>query len=72
MRPVTVDTNTVDDPRVAEAGRRAGFDLVRTTVTDRELETSGVQMVLPEHEPLYEPFVLERAALASAASDTGG
>jgi len=66
MKSVTVDTNTVDDPRVVEAARQAGFDIVRTTVTDRELESSGIQMALPEHQPLYEPLVLGESRLGFA------
>ena len=67
MKSVTVDTNTVDNARVVEAARRAGFDIVRTTVTDRELESSGIQMALPEHQPLYEPLVLGESRLGFAA-----
>jgi hypothetical protein len=66
MKSVTLDTNTVDDPRVIEAARLAGFDLVRTTVTDRELESSDIQMGLPEHKPVYEPFVLGESRLGFA------
>ena len=67
MKTVTLDTNTVDDPRVVEAARLAGFDLVRTTVTDRELESSGIQTALPERTPVYEPFVLGESRLGFAA-----
>ena len=66
MKWVTVDTNTVDDPRVVEAAQQAGFDIVRTTVTDRELEGSGIQTALPEHEPLYETLVLGESRLGFA------
>jgi hypothetical protein len=66
MKSVTVDTNMVDDPRVVEAAQQAGFDIVRTTVTDRELESWGIQMVLREHQPLYEPPVLGESRLGSA------
>jgi hypothetical protein len=66
MKTVTVDTNTVDDPQLVEAARLAGSDFVRTTVTDRELESSGIQAVLPEHQPLYEPFVLGESRLGFA------
>lgn len=41
----------------------ADFDVVRTTVTDRELECSSVLMALPEHKPLHEPFVLGESCL---------
>jgi hypothetical protein len=66
MKTVTVDTNTVDDPRVVEAARLAGFDLVRTTVTDREMESFGIQTALPQHTPVYEPFVLGESRLGFA------
>lgn len=71
MKTVTLDTNTVDDPRVVEAARLAGFDLVRTTVTDREIESSGVQTALPEHQPVYETFVLDESRLGSAVLGSG-
>jgi hypothetical protein len=66
MKTVTVDTNTVDDPRVLEAARLAGFNLVRTTVTDREMESSGIQSALPQHTLVYEPFVLGESRLGFA------
>ena len=66
MKTVTVDTNTVDDPQVVEAAQQAGFDIVRTTVTDRELEASGIQTTLPAHQPLYEPLVLGESRLGCA------
>src|SRR5262249_4808204 len=56
----------VDDPRVIEAAKQAGFDIVRTTVTDRELEASGIQTALPAHQPLYKPFVLGESRLGFA------
>jgi len=73
MTTVTLDTNTVDDPQVIEAALRAGFDLVRTTVTDRELESSGIQAALPGENAVYEPFVLgeSRLGFAVLGSETG-
>jgi hypothetical protein len=58
MKTVTLDTNTVDDARLVEVARLAGFTVVQTTVTDRELESSGVHSALPDGGRLYEPFVL--------------
>lgn len=66
MKSVTVDTNTVDNRSVVKAAQRAGFEIVRTTITDRELEASGIQMALPEHQPLYEPLVLGESRLGFA------
>ena len=66
MKTVTLDTNSVDDARVVEAARLAGFAVVQTTVTDRELESSAVQTALPEGERLYEPFVLGESRLGFA------
>lgn len=67
MKTVTLDTNTVDDAELVEAARLAGFDVVQTTVTDRELESSGVQSALAEGGRLYEPFVLGESRLGFAA-----
>lgn len=74
MKSVTVDTNSVDDFRVVEAARQAGFAIVRTTVTDREIEASGIIPVLPAHQPLYEPLVLGEGRLGFAVmgSDADG
>ena len=63
---VTLDTNTVDDRRVVEAARLAGFDLAHTTVTDRELESSGVQVTF-ENNRVVEPFVMGESAIGVAA-----
>lgn len=71
MKTVTLDTNTVDDARVVEAARLAGFAVVQTTVTDRELESSGVQTALPEGGRLYEPFVLGESRLGFAVLGSG-
>lgn len=66
MKTVTLDTNTVDDARLIEAAGLAGFVVVQTTVTDRELESSGVHSVLAEGGRLYEPFVLGESRLGFA------
>jgi hypothetical protein len=65
MKTVTLDTNTVDDLGLIEAARLAGFAVVQTTVTDRELESSGVQSAL-DGGRLYEPFVLGESRLGFA------
>lgn|SRR5262245_55918830 len=72
MKTVTFDTNTVDDAHLVDAARMAGFAVVQTTVTDRELESSGVYSALADGDRLYEPFVLgeSRLGLAVLGSDS--
>jgi hypothetical protein len=67
MVSVTLDTNTVDDGRVVEAARLAGFELARTTVTDRELESSEVQTAFENNRAVIEPFVMGESAMGIAA-----
>jgi len=43
MTRVTLDTATVDADAMIEAGQRLGFNFVRVTVTDRELEPSDIR-----------------------------
>src|SRR6266851_5368721 len=67
MVSVTLDTNTVDERRVAEAARLAGFELAHTTVTDRELESSGVQTAFENNWAVVEPFVMGESPMGVAA-----
>ena len=70
MMTVTLDTNTVDDACLIEAARLAGFAVVQTTVTDRELESSGVHSALAAGERLHEPFVLGESRLGFAVLES--
>jgi len=67
MVSVTLDTNTVDDGRVAAAARLAGFELAHTTVTERELESSRVQTAFENSRAVVEPFVMGESAWGVAA-----
>ena len=58
MRTVTLDTNTVDFRQLVDVARAAGFELVHTTVTDREIEGSNVRPASLEAARIKEPFVL--------------
>jgi hypothetical protein len=66
MKTATFDTNTVDDAESLETARLAGFDVAQTTVTGRELESSGIRSALAQDGPLYEPFVLGESRLGFA------
>ena len=72
MVSVTLDTNTVDDHRVVKAAVAAGYDVAHTTVTDRELGTSGIVPASANRARIYEPLVLDESPLGSAvlASDS--
>ncbi len=45
---ITLDTNLVDDEQLTQAALVAGFEVVHTSVTDRELSGSGVNPVARE------------------------
>jgi len=66
MTTVTLDTNLVDDERVATAARTAGFDIMHTTVTDRELDGSGVAAVADRKAEIVEALVLGESAVGAS------
>jgi copper chaperone CopZ len=72
MKTVTFDTNTVDDEKVVEAARAAGFEITHVTVTDREIEQSDVVAASGSPAQVVEPFVLDESCLGSGvlASDS--
>src|SRR6266581_5770374 len=72
MATVTLDTNTVDDERVVKTAVAAGYDVAHTTVTDRELGTSGILPATSDRARIHEPLVLGESALGSGvlASDS--
>lgn len=71
MTTVTLDTNTVDDTRVVTAARAAGFEVVHTSVTDREIQTSNVLPASGSPAQIIEPLVLSESHLGGGvlASD---
>lgn len=66
MTTVTLDTNLVDDQRVATAARTAGFEIVHTTVTDRELDGSGVTAVADRKAEIVEALVLGESVIGAS------
>ncbi len=58
MTTVTLDTNVIEDEQLAAAALRAGFEIVHTTVTDRELSGSGIAPVDGRKAHVFEAIVL--------------
>lgn len=66
MTTVTLDTNLVDDEGLAAAARTAGFDIVHTTVTDRELDGSGIAPVADRKAEIVETLVLGESVIGAS------
>ena len=66
VRKVTLDTNTVDDSELIEAGRLHGFEFVAITVTDRELKASDIQINSEAVGTVPETVVLDESCLGQA------
>jgi hypothetical protein len=67
MKTVTLDTNSVDDAKVIEVARIAGYTVTHTSVTDRELDGTDFVVAAPTAAPIVESFVFGESSLGSGA-----
>lgn len=62
---VTLDTNVVENEDLAEAAVAAGFEIVHTTITDRELAGSGIAPVAGRKAHVLETIVLGESPIGN-------
>jgi hypothetical protein len=70
MNKVTLDTNIVNDAAILAAATAAGFEVVHTSVTDRELEASGIIPASSKPGGLLEGLVIGESRIGSAVIES--